>query len=219
MIIYTPAYISSIIFIIILLLILAYFIYNIVYYILEYAYANKKYRVIFDDNYTLDDPYNIDNIDNYNTKLINEFDNKDNIIFEKNENKRLRDLLAFKYNHDASKIDNINNQINIGNIDNPTEKALSTIKSKVNISSLDPNYDEYSADEVKKDEYGLSVIKNITNPSYYLVNPLDKIDNKEILTVNVDDDINLNQIIYNKVNQAVQEKLDALKKTEIMEEP
>lgn len=212
--IYTPAYISSIIFIIILLLIISYFIYNIVYYILEYAYANKKYRKIVDDNYTLDDPYNIDNIDNYNTKLINEFDSKEQVIFEKNDNKQLRDLLAFKYNHDTSRIDNVNNKINISNIDNPTEKALATIKSKVNISSLDPNYDEYTADEVKKDEYGLSVIKNITNPSYYLVNPLDKIDNKEVLTVNVEDDINLNKVITNKVNQIVQEKLDALGMTQ-----
>jgi len=205
--IYTPAYIFSLIFLIILLSIFAYFTYNIIFHLSEYSAIKNKYTNIINDNYVIDNPYDIENIDSLNTKLINEFENKDKIIFEKNENKQLRDLLAFKYKVDSSRIDNVNHTIDIKNIDNPSDKALAVMRNKINASSLDPNYDNYESTIEKPNNHGLSVIKNITNPNYYLVNPLDKLDNKEIMNVNIGDDINLNKIIYDKVKTIVREEL------------
>jgi len=206
---YTPAYISSVIFFIILLTLTLYTLYNIIYYITKHINLQSKYIPKDTDNYTNEDNlYFLKEIPSYNTAVKVALNNKNQDIFKRTTNNSLKNLLAFKYDNDTSRINHQTHAIDIANIDDAETKALNTFKTKVNVNSINPEFDNYSTELQKENDKGMSVITNLMNPSYYLVNPLNKVGNKDVLNVSVPTDINLNQVISDKIDAIVRQKIN-----------
>jgi hypothetical protein len=208
MLLYTPAYIFSLIFFVILLITVVIIIYNLIYHFATYLTKQKKIQNVNIDDYPENESLDyLKNTDSYNSAIKVALNNKNKEIFQRDTNKSLKDLLAFKFENDTKRINHQINQLDLSGIDNSETKALNTFKTKINVNSINPDFDDYMDDIKKENERGLSVVSNLMNPSYYLVNPLNKIGNKDVLNVKMPEDVNLNQVISDKIDAIIDKKL------------
>lgn len=207
--IYTPSYIFSLIFFALLLIISVIIIYNLLYHLFAYINANEKYSAINHDDYPESEQLDfLKNTNSYNTAVKIALNKKNEEVFKRNENNTLKDLLAFKFEHDSKRINNQLNQIDLTDINDSETKALNTFKNKININSINPEFDDYNNDLAKENNKGLSVVTNLMNPNYYLVNPLNKVNNQDVMNIQMSEDVNLNKIISNKIDAIITKKLD-----------
>jgi hypothetical protein len=205
--IYTPSYIFSLIFFIILLVIGMIILYNMISHIITYFSTSNKTFGINNDDYSNEEQLDfLKNTNSYNSAIKVALDKKNTEIFKHTDNNTLRDLLAFKFDNDQRRINNQINQIDLSGIDNSELKALNTFKNKINVNSINPEFDDYTDTLNNENKRGMSVVTNLLNPQYYLVNPLNKLKNQDVLNIQVPEDVNLNQIISDKIDSIFEKK-------------